>query len=466
MRCTRKHQPLTLLSSNYRPISLLSTTSKLLERIVHKRVLEHITPHLPNHQSGFRPGDGTVHQLSRLVHEISRSLDGSNAVVACFFDLSKAFDRVWHRGLLHKLEHLGIRGQLLAWFKSYLIGRRQRVQVGSSFSTWQEIPAGVPQGSVLGPLLFLIYTIDLPASSIRPGVSCSQFADDTALISTASSSATATTNLQESVNAASDWLLKWHLMVNASKTVTMKFSGREGLNNATQLPVQLNGTQLRTVQMHRHLGLEIQCDLRWGAHIQSKINSSSKLLFLVRRLRSSLTSRALALIYTTYIRPKLEYASVVYSSLSQKLSDQLERFQRRVARICLGMPLFNPTNHTALLHKLEWSTLSSRRQVSRLVFAHRLLNRNVPPHLITLIPPRPSRPSQMLRHSRVFSLPTVRTSRQRDSPINLSCHDFNGLPSSVSAIPSISEFKKQMLPLIESSVCTCSNHPPVQSFRV
>ena len=128
--------------------------------------------------------DGTELQLARLVSEISESRDNGKSVVACFFDLSKAFDRVWHQGPLAKLTHLGVCEDALAWLSSYLTKRRQRVRVNSSLSPWLRTPAGVPQGSVLGPLLFLIYTIDLPPTCTDRSTTCSQFTDDTALITT------------------------------------------------------------------------------------------------------------------------------------------------------------------------------------------------------------------------------------------------------------------------------------------
>ena len=452
--------------SNYRPISLLCITSKVLERIVHRRVMHHISPYLPDHQSGFRPRDGTTLQLSRLVHQISGDLDAGHKVFSCFFDLSKAFDRVWHQGLLAKLDHFGVRGHLLRWFEVYLTSRRQRVRVGNSMSDWLAVPAGVPQGSVLGPLLFLIYTIDLPHACTNAHVICSQFADDTALIATARDEATATRSLQASIDAAGDWLKSWHLLVNASKTVTMRFSVKAGTaDTCSYPPFHLHEVQLAAVSQHRHLGLIIQSDLRWTSHTATIILKSARLLFLLRRLRPSLTPPAMALLYTTYIRPKLEYASNVMSSLSVTLADKLERFQRKAARICLGLPLFCPTNHSALLHRVGWSTLSSRRRYKRLLLAHDMYTKSAPPHLRALIPASAHLPSRSLRQSRIFSLPTTRTLHHRGSPIFLPCWEFNALPSTISIITSREAFKLAIQPLILSSICSCSNHPAAPVFR-
>ena len=166
--------------NNYRPVSILSALSKLFEKIVFKYVYNFLHQHglLTEFQSGFIPGDSTVHQLAYLYHTFSKALDDKKDVRIVFCDMTKAFDKVWHEGLLFKLSRIGIRGMLLKWFLDYLHNRLQRVVIRGQSSEWGEIKAGVPQGSVLGPLLFLIYINDIVNgvnSSIR------LFADDTTL---------------------------------------------------------------------------------------------------------------------------------------------------------------------------------------------------------------------------------------------------------------------------------------------
>ena len=440
--------------SNYRPISLLSVVSKTQERIVHQRLYRHVEPLLPNDQSGFRAHDSTELQLTRLVHEISESRDHNLNVAACFFDLSKAFDRVWHKGLLQKLRHLGIKDTLLEWLRSYLTRRRQRVRVGTDSSYWLPIPAGVPQGSVLGPLLFLVYTIDLPAACTNVFTKCSQFADDTALIATHHVKVTAEGSLQSAVTSAADWLKEWHLLVNATKTVTMSFVPGH------QLRVTLNGALLQQVQEHRHLGVIIQSDLRWSSHIDHITKKTKKLLHQLHKIRGNLNVPSLLAIYSTYIRPVLEYGSLVLSNLSQSQRDQLERIQRRAARICLRIPLFRPVHHSSLLHNLKIPTLSSRQTLRQVLLAYDIKHGSTPPHLQQPhLAPRTLQQPYSLRRIRTYTLGTPRTNRHRNSPLNSALHQFNKLPEDMQSMLPRTRFKSSASTLLLNSICSCSAHP-------
>ena len=161
---------------NYRPISLLSATSKVLEKIVAAKLSKHIAPFLPTNQSGFRKADGTVSQLNRIVHTLQQRLDNSKTVLAVFYDLSKAFDRVWHEGLLKKLSHLGLRNSALSWLRDYLTGRQQCVQINGIKSAWRYVSPGVPKALFLAPSYFLsTHMIYLPYA-IQGPVECDQLA--------------------------------------------------------------------------------------------------------------------------------------------------------------------------------------------------------------------------------------------------------------------------------------------------
>ena len=166
--------------SNYRPISVTNCFGKMLEKIIFKHLHNHLLRYniLSDHQSGFRHKDSTINQLLIIYDTIMKNLDEGKDVIFIFCDVSKAFDRVWHRGLLYKLQKYGIKNNLLNWFHSYLSDRRQRVCIDGYHSTWKSINAGVPQGSILGPYLFLLFIndiVDVVSNKIK------LFADDTSL---------------------------------------------------------------------------------------------------------------------------------------------------------------------------------------------------------------------------------------------------------------------------------------------
>ena len=165
---------------NYRPISLLSCTSKVLERVVYNKLYDHcdVNNLLSPRNSGFKRNDGAVNRLLYLVDRIHKGLDDEKEIAMVFLDICKAFDKVWHKGLLFKLESFGVSGSVLRWFKSYLENRCQKVVINGVSSILKRLFAGVPQGSILGPLLFLIYINDIEVNLISD---INLFADDTAL---------------------------------------------------------------------------------------------------------------------------------------------------------------------------------------------------------------------------------------------------------------------------------------------
>ena len=204
------------VKSNYRPVSLLPCISKLCEKIVFIELYKFLekSNFFYRYQSGFRPGDSTVMQLTYIVQKIYNDIEEGHEVRVLFLDISKAFDKVWHIGLLAKLKSVGIRGSLYNWFGSYLIDRYQRVTIQGVNSNWGKIEAGVPQGSVLGPLLFLIYINDLPQ-----GISsdCFLFADDSFLLEKITSPSDSAQKLNYDLRSNSTWANQWLVTRNTTK---------------------------------------------------------------------------------------------------------------------------------------------------------------------------------------------------------------------------------------------------------
>jgi hypothetical protein len=251
--------------TNYRPISLLSCTGKVMERVVFKYVFNYVCDHdiLSKFQSGFTPGDGSVNQLAQLYHLFCEALDKKKDVRAVFCDISKAFDRVWHDGLLFKLNQIGIHGGLLNWFQNYLDCRKQRVTLKGKHSEWGNITAGVPQGSVLGPLLFLIYINDITE---RISGNIRLFADDTTLFINVDDLDHDTATINADLAILSDWAQKWLVSFNESKTMAMFISNKRNTNPPDLI---FNNVILDTIQQYTHLGLTINSNLTWSSHIQN-----------------------------------------------------------------------------------------------------------------------------------------------------------------------------------------------------
>ena len=326
-------------------------------------------------------------------------------------------------------------------------------------SSWTDVAGGVPQGSVLGPLLYLIYTSDLPAATNDiASVTCNQFADDTGLQSAHTNVRQATANLQQAVDLTGKWLTDWHLLANTEKTKIVEFQ-RRPLPLHADPPITLYRKPLATVSQHRHLGLILSSDLRWTPHVDVILSKASRLLGVLRRLSSSLSQAALSAFYMIYIRPILEYANVVWGKLPTYLDDRIERLQRKAARIVPCLSLYAPVNHTALLTKLNWPTLSSRRTLQQALLAFRLHRKLIPQHLQN-VSFSTRTVSYNLRRPATFHQPHPRTHFFRDSPLFFSTSVFHSLPASAKYAKTLSSFKATASELLLSNKCSCSTCNP------
>jgi hypothetical protein len=270
------------LTTNYRPISLLPCLSKVFEKILFDHIFAHVKANnilIPN-QSGFIPGDSTANQLLTVCHNLARHLDCGDEVVAVFLDLTKAFDRVWHDGLLRKLQSVGIRGHLHQLLRSYLGDRKQFVSVEGANSGLETLHAGVPQGSVLGPLLFLLYINDV-TQDLNSTVFL--FADDTSLfipIPRDTDRAAAAQAMNIELERVHQWAKKWNVAIHPQKTVMMIFGNRKTPDTTTLPAVYLHTQRLEAVERHTHLGLTLSCDLTWTNHISHLERKCGKMLGL------------------------------------------------------------------------------------------------------------------------------------------------------------------------------------------
>jgi len=333
-----------LIPSNYRPITLTSLVCKLTERVIHAEILEfakrnHI---IPAQQHGFVPGRSVITNLLSCVDEWTKSNDRGSPVDVIYLDFAKAFDRVPRRRLLYKLQCYGIRGDLLKWIEAYLSDRSFCVKVGSTLSEPESVSSGVPQGSTLGPLLFLIYTADL-ANVIKSN--CAFYADDVKIYG---DPLDPDSSLVSDLVLIQQWCDKWLIPVNPSKCSVMHI----GRSNPKRQYV-IGGTILAAVNTQRDLGVVISSDLSWSAHIQHIAGKANKMLYLIRKAFPNCGVGNLGQFYKTYIRPILEYAGPVWHPTLQRDIALLESIQRRSTRLTLG------TNRPPYEERLKMCRLTS-----------------------------------------------------------------------------------------------------------
>ena len=361
--------------NNYRPVSLLCCISKVFEKIVYNVLYNYCINNnlLSSNNSGFKKGDGTVNRLLYITEKIHQALDLGQEVGMVFLDISKAFDRVWHKGLLFKLATFGLTGNLLFWIENYLKGREQKVVLAGESSTLLPTNAGVPQGSILGPLLFLIFLNDIEEDIVSD---LSLFADDCTLAKAYYAKEDAEQCLNQDLRTISNWANKWLVNFNFNKTVCMNFSHKI---NKSCLNLHFNQS-VSFVSEHKHLGLLFTNDLKWTKHIKNCVSSAYKKLGLLFRLRSYLTRQHMESIYLNVIRPALEYCSVIYDNCSLGDSALLDSVQRRAACTCTGG--FKRTPTVNLLNEVGWDCLSLRRRVSKMCLMCKLYTNHKPEYLV------------------------------------------------------------------------------------
>lgn len=363
--------------ANYRPVSLTSIPCKLLEHIIHRHIMDHIDKYkvLSNHQHGFRQGRSCDSQLSGLIEDLAKTLDNRSQVDLVILDFSKAFDTVPHQRLLRKLKNVGINNSLLSWIEHFLTSRHQRVQLEGAFSQESPVTSGVPQGTVLGPLLFLLYINDLPdsvSSKVR------LFADDCILYREICRPEDSKL-LQRDIDSLCQWEKTWQMAFNPTKCHTMHVTHK---SKPLTFDYNMNGISLQTVDHHPYLGVEISKNLDWACHIKIITNKANKMLGLLKRNIYSCSQSVKETAYKTLVRPRLEYCSAIWDPYHANSKASLEKIQRRAARFVLH-DYRRKSSVTNMLNQLQWDTLEDRRTKLRLttIFkeVHNIIPSNVTP---------------------------------------------------------------------------------------
>ena len=326
---------------NYRPISLLTSFSKVLEKVVYSRTIKFLNDHniLVDTQFGFRKKHSTTHAVLLLIDQVVKAIEAKSHTVGVFLDHSKAFDTINHEILMYKLFHYGIRGRALEWFRDYLTNRLQFVHINDSNSSTQNITCGVPQGSLLGPLLFIIYINDLPKSSTL--LSFLLFADDSSLFLTHQNPITLLDMLNAELNYVNDWIRTNKLSLNLNKTSFMVFS-----NTITQLPgqISINGVNLQQTNSTKFLGLFIDCKLSWQEQTNYLCKLLSRNLGVIQKLKHFFPTHILRTLYSTLLLPYLHYSILAWGNCSKTRMESIFRIQKRAIRTINCTDYLAPTS--------------------------------------------------------------------------------------------------------------------------
>jgi len=334
--------------SNYRPISVLPTFSKFFEKLVCNRLASYLSNRaiLCCNQYGFRSNHDTSMAVIDMVDKISSAMDSSQFSIGVFVDLSKAFDTLNHKLLLTKLNHYGIRGIALDWFKSYLTNRYQYVEYNGVKSNRRRIVCGVPQGSVLGPVLFLLYINDIINAS--KNLELILFADDTNLFMSDSN----LDRLIATVNSDLICLAKWfainRLSLNINKTNFILFCNMRKRYDKNKVVVLFNGTPVTQVQCAKFLGVYIDEHLTWDKHIQQVAAKVSRNVGILQKLRYNIPQFCLMMLYNCFVLPYLHYCCVVWGCTSMNKLNPIILLQKKCVRIIANT---DPRAHTTFLFK-------------------------------------------------------------------------------------------------------------------
>ena len=312
--------------NNYRPISLLPNISKILEKIIYSRVIDFLNRNdiLSKYQFGFRKKHSTAHAILSFTEKVSRAIDKFQHTAGIFLDLSKAFDMINHDMLLYKLNHYGIRGKALEWFRSYLKDRKQFVCINNEKSSLRSVDCGVPQGSILGPLLFIIYINDFPKSSNV--LSFILFADDSNLFFSHSNPHTLVDVMNIELNKIMQWLRANRLSLNLQKTNVMLFS-----NTLDKLPhdIIFENEVIKQVYSVRFLGVTVDSKLSWKQHIDCICRTISSNIGVINKVKFCFPVKKLLMLYSTLILPYLTYGIIVWGNTHSTYLDRLFLLQKK-----------------------------------------------------------------------------------------------------------------------------------------
>lgn len=365
--------------SNYRPISVIPHVAKLLEKRVQSQLLSYLQDHklISCEQSAFIKQHSTHTAVHKVIDDVLDNINEGYLNGACFFDLTKCFDTIDHEILLRKLERYGVRGPSLNWFTDYLSNRSQVVRCNNQLSHSNMISTGVPQGSVLGPILFLIFINDLP--SCLQFCTCNLFADDAEVHASGTIIDEVETQLQHDTNNMTTWFHHNRLTASAPKSFSMMVTCNPNIDNLG-LCINIDNTPLDCRASARYLGVHTDSKLKWDEHINKLCNKISPKIGLLRKLKQCLPIECLEQVYKSTIQPHIDYCITVWGFAPSKYTNQVQRLQNGAARIITGNYDWT-VRGINLVSELGWQNVAQRRDYFTALQVFKGLNGMAPDYI-------------------------------------------------------------------------------------
>jgi len=421
----------------YRPVSLPSISCKLLEHIIHSSIMAHLDEFkfLNNAQHGFRKKRSCETQLISTLEDFNNCLNKKQQIDAILLDFSKAFDKVDHEGLLLKLDHCGISDSLLSWIRSFLIGRGQKVLVDGTMSAPRPVLSGVPQGTVLGPLLFLIYINDI-SDHLSQGTEIRLFADDSLLYRTINSPEDAVT-LQKDLDQLQRWEATWKMEFHPQKCQLLRITNKRKFIHSQY---NIHNVILEETCSAKYLGVTIDSKLRWKKHYSHIVKKANNVLSFLQRNLNNCPPHIKDKCYKALVRPILEYGSVVWDPHFKTDVLSLEKVQKRAGRFVSGNYKLESGNTKTNMLNLKWKPLEERRAQSKLILFFKAK------HGIVEIPVDnlSFNYTSQTRRQGTYAIPTSVVDGHLHSFYPSTIRLWNSLPVGVRTLPNADAFKSHL----------------------
>ena len=443
--------------SSYRPISVLSIIAKVFEKLVYNQLISYLDKNkiLSDSQFGFRKRHSTSTSLLNATNNWLLNIDKGLINGVLFLDLRKAFDTVDHNILINKLKMYGIKNSALNWFISYLDKRYQTCKVNNVKSARKTIECGVPQGSNLGPLLFLLYVNDLPncLAHSKPNL----FADDTNISTSSECMKDLEKRLNSDLENIYQWLVSNRLTLNLTKTEYMIIGSRHRLKKIELNPeIKIGGQSVKRVKTTKCLGMIIDDKLRWEGHIDHVSKKVSRGIGAMKLIKPYVPKNCLNQIYNALVKPYFDYCSLVWQNCKLEKQIKLQKLQNRAARVITGDNW--ETRSKDVLNKLDWKNLKERRLFETLMFMRKILKNEVPALISELFQTSSNDQYNLRSNDTMLKLAKPKTNAMKRSFSYYGAKAWNYLPADLKNLElNENEFKANLKEFISKNVDAFSN---------